>query len=127
MGRKKVAGPSLFDEPPASAGPGPYGGELPAQRHSATSVAAAEAMKPSAAKQRADVLRAITAAGTAGLTDEECQKATGLNGSSQRPRRVELFTAGLVNHAGRTRKTDSGRDAAVWVAAVLPTAAAGAE
>lgn len=51
-----------------------------------------------------------------GLTDEELQHGIGLEGSTQRPRRVELLRAGLIKDSGRTRATASGRQATVWVA-----------
>jgi hypothetical protein len=49
----------------------------------------------------------------AGMTDEEQQAALAMNPSTQRPRRIELVRRGLVVEAG-TRKTSSGRMAAVW-------------
>lgn len=96
----------------------------PAQRHSATSVEAAEGIKPDASRLRALVLSAIVSGG--GLTDEEGIERTGLSPSTYRPRRVELVQAGRVADSGGTRPTRSGRKAAVWVAVVqhhLPEAA----
>ena len=52
-----------------------------------------------------------------GMTDEEMQEHLFLNPSTQRPRRIELVQAGLVKDSGRTRRTRSGRQAVVWVAA----------
>lgn len=89
----------------------------PAQRHSETSMAAAEAIRPSAATLRMKVLGFIVARGGDGATDEEVQAALRLEGSTQRPRRVELVDAGLVKHSGATRATRKGRRAAVWIAA----------
>jgi hypothetical protein len=92
---------TLFDDPPA-------------QSHSDTSVAAAQAIKPNANRLRMLVLEAIRAAGADGLTDEEGIAATQLSPSTYRPRRIESVQAGLVVDSGRTRKTASGRSAVVW-------------
>lgn len=86
---------------------------LPYQTHSPTSFAAAQA-KTDAATQRAEVLAWFRVRGEHGATDEECQMAMGLAGSSQRPRRVELVNRGLLVDTGTTRKTMAGRTAAVW-------------
>ena len=51
-----------------------------------------------------------------GLTDEEGCTETGLEGSTFRPRRVELVADGLVFDSGATRPTRSGRAAVVWQA-----------
>lgn len=88
----------------------------PAQAHSDTSVAAADAIRPSATVIRSRVLRAIVAAGEAGATDEELQDGLVLSGSTQRPRRVELVAQGAVVDSGIRRKTRSGRQAVVWMA-----------
>lgn len=94
--------PEPFDDPPA-------------QRHSITSVAAADAIKPSAANLRQQVLVFIRASPD-GVTDEEIQQGTGIGPSTERPRRIELVKAGAVFDSGRTRATRSGRQAVVWVA-----------
>jgi hypothetical protein len=88
----------------------------PAQRHSATSQAAAEEIAPRAGTLRAAVLATLQHA-IDGLTDEQMQDMLGMGASTQRPRRVELVQAGLVRDSGRTRLTRSGRKATVWVAA----------
>lgn len=87
----------------------------PAIRTSATSQAAADAIRPNAATLRARVLEAIRAR-PEGLTDEEGQTVTGLEGNTYRPRRRELEKAGLVRLSLGTRLTRSGRAAAVWIA-----------
>ena len=97
----------LFDRSP----------EPPAQRHSATSKAAAENIKPARPTLRARVLELIRASGSAGLTDDQIQSLTGMNPSTQRPRRIELQEAGLIRDSGKTRPTRSKRQATVWVAA----------
>lgn len=89
----------------------------PAQRHSDTSQEAAEAIKPSAASLRMKVLDFIVARGSDGATDAEIQTALRMEGSTQRPRRVELVDAGLIRDSGCKRTTASLRRATVWVAA----------
>jgi hypothetical protein len=89
----------------------------PAQRHSETSKAAAEAIKSRVEIDRARILAEIKRLGLIGRTDCELQEQLGMNGSSQRPRRIELVDAGLVKDSGRTRKSASGRACVVWVAA----------
>lgn len=86
----------------------------PAQRHSLTSVAAAEALTPevlNAAQRR--VLAYLEEHGPA--TDEEIIAGTGMNPSTARPRRIELVRHGLVVEDGE-RRTASGRRATVWKA-----------
>jgi hypothetical protein len=87
----------------------------PAQSHSATSMAAARDIRPSAAAMREQVYAALAAAGDAGMTDEQIQDALNMGGSTQRPRRGELQKAGRVRDSGRTRPTRSGKPAVVWV------------
>jgi hypothetical protein len=97
----------LFDDPPA-------------QRHSPTSVAAAEAIRPATGRLRMAVLEYLRSCGQNGATDDEMQDALngtlGMGPSTQRPRRIELVEAGLVADSGRTRLTKAGRKAVVWVA-----------
>jgi len=83
------------------------------QRHSDTSTAAAEAIKPDTSTLRTLVFNFIRNAG--GATDEEIQIALDMNPSTERPRRVELVNAGRVADSGERRKTKSGRKAVVWV------------
>jgi len=89
---------TLFDRPPDNG--------------TQTSIAAAKAV-PDAATLRSCVLSAIVDAAN-GLTREEIEAATGLNGNTVRPRVWELVRAGLVEPRG-VRKTQSGRAAAVMV------------
>ena len=88
---------------------------LPAQMHSPTSIAAAEAVEPNAGTQRAKVLARLRWIAQ-GLTDEELQEQIPMAASTERPRRIELVQRGLVRDSGRTRKTRSGRQAVVWEA-----------
>lgn len=87
----------------------------PAQRHSETSLAAAESIKPDANRLRLRVLHWLLERGEHGGTDEEGQEALGMPGSTYRPRRVELQAAGKIRKLETTRPTRSGRAAAVWV------------
>ncbi len=88
----------------------------PAQLHSATSIAAAQAIQPKLGELCRQVLAYLRLAGSFGGTDEELQTGLLLDGSTERPRRVTLVEYGLVVDSGRTRKTKSGRDAVVWQA-----------
>ena len=81
----------------------------------ATSIAAADAIKPCADTLRARVLEYIREQGKTGATDDEVQIALGMGGSTQRPRRVELFQQGKICMAPMMRKTRAGRQANVWV------------
>jgi hypothetical protein len=90
---------------------------MKAQTHSPTSIEAAHHAEPKSASLRAVVLAYIRQQGRDGATDEQIQNAIGMNPSTQRPRRVELVEGGLVVNSGQTRKTQSGRNATVWVAA----------
>lgn len=51
-----------------------------------------------------------------GATDDEIQAGTGLDGNSERPRRVRLVECELVVDTGATRRTRNGRGkpATVW-------------
>jgi len=91
-----------------------YHGEPPAQKHSETSVAAAESMKPTAESRRQEVLRFLKKRGPYGATDEEGQLALKMEGNTYRPRRIELVAAGLVVESPEKRKTTTGRFATVW-------------
>lgn len=88
----------------------------PAQRHSGTSVEAAEGIRPSTNRLRMVVLTELERVGPMGLTDEEIIDRTGLSPSTARPRRIELVQGGQVRDSGGTRQTRSGRRATVWVA-----------
>jgi predicted ArsR family transcriptional regulator len=88
---------------------------LPYQAHSATSKEAAKSMAGKASTIRSKVHELLK---SESLTDEEIAIRLNLSGSTARPRRIELVQAGLVVQTG-TRKTASGRSAAVW--SVKPT------
>jgi hypothetical protein len=82
----------------------------PYQVHNETSRLAAQSIAPAAGTLRARVLAVIT---EVPCTDEEGIERSGIAASTWRPRRVELWEAGLVHQAG-TRLTKSGRNAVVW-------------
>jgi hypothetical protein len=88
----------------------------PAQVHSEPSRSAAVKIEPLAKSLRAAVLGFIRARADVGATDDEIQRGLGMEGSTQRPRRVELVRAGLVREAAAKRQTKAGRSATVWVA-----------
>lgn len=95
--------------------------EAPHQRHSATSLAAAEAIQPRLNELQRIVRAAIQMGAnnprdSDGATDEEISRFTGLPGNTVRPRRRELQLAGLIRDSDRTRATASGRQAVVWIA-----------
>jgi len=88
-----------------------------------TSLAAAESIEDQRASQRSLVLKTITAAGKQGHTDDELQLLLDLDGSSERPRRWELWKEGSIrilrDERGKAvkRLTRTRRQAVVWVAA----------
>ena len=96
-------------------------GTAPYVRNSETSKAAAQAVKPSAETLRQRLLACLRLHPD-GMTDEEMQDALQMQGSTQRPRRIELVNMGMVEPSETawrdpvTRKTRSGRLAQVWVA-----------
>ena len=86
-------------------------------RGSETSKQAAESMKPFAGSLRERVYEALIERGNYGATDEELQTLLQLkNGSTARPRRVELEKIGAVYRTEMKRVTKSGRKAAVYCA-----------
>ena len=90
--------------------------EPPYQRHSETSIDAADKISSASGKLRKQVYMYIRLCGIDGATDEEIQMALSMEGSTKRPRRVELFNDALIVDSGRKRNTKSGRSAVVWMA-----------
>ena len=86
-------------------------GDPPAARERSTSVAAARHVRSPSKTFRGQVHDALRAGPK---TDEEICQATGLRGSTVRPRRLELLREGLVEDSGQVRPTRSGREAIVW-------------
>ena len=102
---------------PGQSASGHFHSKAPYLQGSVTSLEAAEAIEPKVGTLRRAVLECIRSSALHGWTDEQIQRLTNMGPSTQRPRRVELMRAGLVVDSGRTRKTASGRNATVWVAA----------
>lgn len=88
-----------------------------------TSSEAAESVVPTKDTQRAAVLAVIAAAGGDGVTDEEVQERLRIGGSSERPRRWELWKLEAIavrrdaSGAVVRRLTRTRRRAVVWVVA----------
>lgn len=81
----------------------------------ACSIAAADSMRPHAETMRRKVCQFIAEQGAKGATDEEVQLGLGMNPSTERPRRGEVWGFGLITDApGERRATTSGRMATVW-------------
>jgi hypothetical protein len=87
----------------------------PAVRGSATSRAAAVSLPQATRNAMQERVYRFLCACPHGATDEEMQQRLAMNPSTQRPRRIELVKQGLVAEGG-TRKTQSGRNAVVWLA-----------
>lgn len=81
-----------------------------------TSQQAAAEIAPKLGKLQDAVLTFIEASGRYGATDDEIRIGLGLGHNTARPRRCELLAKGLVFDSGKRRLTESGRQAAVWVA-----------
>lgn len=105
-------------DPLARAGAGQDAGPLFAAPHNGTttSKAAASAIAADAKTLRSHVFTYLKGCGADGATDEEIQDALEMDPSTERPRRGELVTQGVVVDSGRTRPTRSGRKAVVWIA-----------
>lgn len=85
---------------------------LPYQKHSETSRAAAHSMRSTSGAKRIEVLHCIADHGP--VTDNDICEITGMSGSTVRPRRIELLTAGLIKQAGPVMQ-GNGRRAETWV------------
>jgi hypothetical protein len=80
-----------------------------------TTLAARDLIKPQKRTLRQKVLDFIVHAGEHGCTDEEIQRALGMNANTERPRRGELQQMGLIKDSGNRRKTLTRRNAIVWM------------
>jgi hypothetical protein len=89
----------------------------PFQAHSETSRMAAIHTLPKAGTQRRRVFDYIRGREEYGATDEEIQLVLQMSGNTERPRRVELWNAGLIRDSGEKRRGSSGLMAVVWVTA----------
>jgi len=89
-------------------------GELPPhQRHSETSTAAAIGIKDRFPEKKESILVLFSKEAN-GLTDEEGQIITGINGNSYRPCRISLYDGGYLKESGNRRYTMLGNLAEVW-------------
>jgi len=101
-----------FYTPPCDLGP-LFAQRAPAVNGSATSAAAADSLGPATLNALQRRVLELLQATPEGLTDEEMARRLGMNPSTQRPRRIELAKAGMIQKAG-VRKTASNRNADVW-------------
>jgi len=112
---------TFFDAPGRSPTPiAPASPAEPSAPHvagSETSRQAAEGIEAHVGRLQELVLEYIKGCGPSGATDEQISLGLGLHTDTTRPRRVELRNLGLVRDSGQRRKTSSGRQATVWVAA----------
>ena len=96
--------------------------ETPPHNETATSVAAAHAIKPKSSTLRSTILEFVRGHGSRGATAFEVQESLNLSGDTVRPRMWELRGMGLgdrpvlLEDSGRTRPSPSGRQAVVYVA-----------
>ena len=88
----------------------------PGTPHNATaaSKAAAESVKPVASELERRVYQYLADRGIVGATDEQIQQELGMDGNTERPRRVSLERKGYVRDSGTKRPTSSRRLATVW-------------
>jgi len=93
----------------------PYGGKAPHVATSETSEAAASSISSARPTLQDAVRTYIKSCGTFGATDQQIENALELRHQTASPRRRELVLLGEVVDSGQTRKTDSGRNAVVWV------------
>jgi hypothetical protein len=84
---------------------------------SPTSKKAAASIAGMSRSQRQAILEFFKLRGAHGATDEEVCEFLKLSANTERPRRGELVSSGLVVDSGRTRLTRSRRPAVVWTIA----------
>ena len=93
-----------------------YRGNPPYVRGSETSKAAAEKIKPVTGKTRKLVYEGIAESAGIGATDLELQNALDMKGSTQRPRRCELYLSGHIKKKQHENGAFVTRDGCqVWV------------
>lgn len=86
---------------------------LPVHNGTPTSIAAAESIRPHAETQRHKILEFVRTRDEIGATREDIELALEMNGSTVRPRVLELIARGLLRETDVTRATSSGRQAVV--------------
>ena len=87
---------------------------VPHQRHSDTSVEAADKAQTQFKGNLLKVLKAFVHADRLGLTDEQGYEALRMDGNSYRPLRVTLEKLGMITKLSATRKTRSNRNARIY-------------
>jgi hypothetical protein len=90
-----------------------YGGEPPAQRHSATSQEAAASIKQRIGPLHASILAWLRNHPLGG-SDERIARELNMGQNTFRPRRRELQLMGRVVDSGRTELTEARRSAVIW-------------
>jgi hypothetical protein len=90
----------------------PYSGIERISRDISRRTAARLASTDAPRTQRNRVYQCIVDAGRDGITDIEIQSSLGLSGDSERPRRIELYKAGLIKGAGS--RVIGTRSSTVW-------------
>lgn len=105
--------------------PKPVVPQVPYQKNSPTSKAAADAIREHAPNQREKVFLCILENGTKGRTDEEIATKMNIPLQSVNPRRGELVKLGHIIDSKRVRRTKGGRPASVWIANPNPPEGAG--
>lgn len=91
----------------------PYRGQAP-HNGTPTSVEAAESVEPVKGTMQWSVWRYVNNRSD-GATAQEIERGLGLTGNTVRPRLRELEAMHLVRKTDRTRETDSGRKAVIYV------------
>lgn len=87
--------------------------DTPPHVHTRTSYKAAVRVRSKVEEMRSLILGFIQAKGP--VTDQQIQKALGMSGDSERPRRGELKKAGLIEKFDDGGVTRAGNEAQRWV------------
>jgi hypothetical protein len=106
MGAMNMDNMTLWEEPPRRVN------SLAFIHHSETSFEAGDAIRSKAGNLRERVLDLLK---TGAYTDEQIAVKLAMNPSTARPRRVELYNAGLIDCVGFAQ-TSSGRRSQLWTA-----------
>ena len=93
--------------------------QVPFQRGSDTSKAAAESIKEHLSRLEYAVLDAIRHSGQSGMNCWEVEKATNISRACSSARLNGLCGKGLIFDSGIRRKTDTGRNAVVYMRSIM--------
>lgn len=88
------------------------------RNHRRTSAAALDSIQPHLSALQAKVYRTVLASRSRGLTRQEIERRAKMDGSTVRPRCVELIERKLLVPSGEERCTRSGHKAEVLIARV---------